>query len=123
MIHIVLQQQGNHVKINVLTTAAIDSMISRAAFHEFPFLKNPPRLPDRRSSRHRAAKGCGSCGKRRRAAAQKKLPPAPVNYNAIKALVAGLSFQRAEVMKKLLGWDGIRLNYRDHKGKICKRVV
>jgi len=108
------------MQIQLCSPHLIDQMLADSRYHQFDFLKNPPREPAAISKPTRKSK-CGTCKK-----VAKKVTAAPkpyIDYDAIKQKIIELPFDRQQVLKKLLGCISLKFYYRDARGNMQRKVI
>jgi hypothetical protein len=111
-------------RIILLSSDVLDKMIADKAFQQFPCIAAPPRKAVKAYKKIRSS-GCGGCRKTKkdvkvRARAHK---PGPVDYNALKIQIVELPSEAREAIKRLLECTGLKVQYRNRKGSMERRVL
>jgi len=98
----------------------MDQMLADSRYHQFDFLKNPPREPAAISKPTRKPK-CGKCRKLKGKTTHKPRPL--IDYDEIKRRIIALPFDDQQVLKRLLGCVSLKFLYRDSKGIMQRKVI
>jgi len=111
---------------NIILLAAhtIDAMIEDPVFAQFPCIATPPRKSVKRY-KEVLASGCGGCkrSKKKVKVLMKTHKPGPVNYNALKMQIVAMPKAQQAALKELLQCTGLKIQYRDPKTGVERRVI